>query len=260
MFKKVPEKYLTEIGKKYYQIIIQGFEILKGNLYTIYKCECGNVSKCQYKKLSKKCKICSLKIASEFLKMRTKHGARKKSSKNNKRISSSEYSTWKNMKTRCNNYKNKDYYKYGGKGIKIYEKWLGKDGFINFLNDMGEKPLPKEIYSIDRINNNLGYFPENCKWSTTQEQTNNRNIYPITKQCLICQTEYTTHSDRLNTGKYCSKRCNKKAFYNKNKRDISIPIQCSTCKKEFTSKRKQLYCSKTCCFKAYKTRISLKTI
>ena len=84
MFKKVPENCLTEIGKKYYQITIQGFEILKGNLYTIYKCECGNISKCQYKKLSKKCKTCSLEIASKFLKMRTKHGATKKISKNEK--------------------------------------------------------------------------------------------------------------------------------------------------------------------------------
>lgn len=84
---------------------------------------------------------------------------------------SSEYKTWKNMKTRCDNPKNRHYHNYGGRGITYCERWKI---FENFYEDMGEKPEPKEDYSIDRVDNNLGYYKENCKWSTSKEQQNNK--------------------------------------------------------------------------------------
>jgi len=87
---------------------------------------------------------------------------------------SSTYKSWRSMKYRCSNTKNKHYYQ---KGIKVCERWL--NSFVNFLEDMGERP---EGCTIDRIDNSKGYTPENCVWSTITEQNNNKQI---TKKCPI---------------------------------------------------------------------------
>lgn len=80
-----------------------------------------------------------------------------------------EYGIWGSMRDRCNNPQNPSYEQYGGRGIKVCERW---DDFNLFLADMGKKPSP--IHSIDRINNNGNYEPDNCKWSTPKEQSYNR--------------------------------------------------------------------------------------
>ena len=80
-----------------------------------------------------------------------------------------EYRSWQHMKSRCFNPNHKNYLDYGGRGIKVCDLWLN---FENFLADMGLKPTAK--YSIDRIDNDGDYCPDNCKWSTQTEQVNNR--------------------------------------------------------------------------------------
>jgi len=82
--------------------------------------------------------------------------------------------TWSSMRRRCNNMKDKQFPGYGGRGIQVCDRWLGKDGFKNFIEDMGYKPTPE--HSIERINNDGNYEPGNCKWATRLEQEFNKGM------------------------------------------------------------------------------------
>jgi hypothetical protein len=87
------------------------------------------------------------------------------------------YARYKNMKRRCYNEKNHNYPYYGGRGISICDRWMEPNGmgFVNFCEDMGQRPSSE--YSIDRINNDGNYEPSNCKWSTNSEQVRNQRRY-----------------------------------------------------------------------------------
>lgn len=78
------------------------------------------------------------------------------------------YTSWNMMLQRCTNPRNNRWDLYGGRGITVCERW--KD-FANFLSDMGERPPGT---SIDRRNNDLGYFKDNCRWSTPKQQRANQ--------------------------------------------------------------------------------------
>jgi hypothetical protein len=82
---------------------------------------------------------------------------------------SPEYSIWMGMRVRCRDPKAKDYPRYGGRGIKVCERW---EIFENFLTDMGERPSPD--HSVERDDNDGHYEPGNCQWSTPKDQ--NRNM------------------------------------------------------------------------------------
>lgn len=80
------------------------------------------------------------------------------------------YYVWASMKRRCLNPNNKSYKNYGGRGIKVCERWME---YKNFLEDMGEPPRG---YSLDRIDNNKGYSPDNCRWADIYTQRNNTRV------------------------------------------------------------------------------------
>ena len=93
--------------------------------------------------------------------IKTKHG--------HSGMRSSTYRSWENMKDRCINSTSSNFKYYGGRGIKVCDRWL--NSFQNFLSDMNEKPVGT---SLDRIDNDGNYEPSNCRWATFKQQAQNR--------------------------------------------------------------------------------------
>lgn len=126
---------------------------------------------------------------------------REKNTSHNK-SHTSEYYAWDNMKRRCQNKNNPEYKNYGARGIEVCESW--SSSFENFLEDMGEKP--RKNLSLDRIDNDKGYYKENCRWAdmSTQainqrnpnnESTGIRNISYSKRDNLYC-VEITRKGER----------------------------------------------------------------
>ncbi len=96
-----------------------------------------------------------------------------------------EYKVWQGLKDRCLNPGNKDYHRYGARGVTVFHEWV--DSYTKFLayllEHLGRRPTP--TYSIDRIDNNKGYEPGNIQWSTVSEQARNRRSSKLTKDKVI---------------------------------------------------------------------------
>lgn len=134
----------------------------------------------------------------------------------------SEYRIWCGIIQRTSNVKEVLYEYYGGRGIKVCERWLRS--FENFYEDMGPRPGPE--YSIERINNERNYCPENCKWSTDVEQNRNRrsNVMITFEDKTMCMTDWaeekyinlSTLRDRLSRGWSIEKALNTPARFIQN--------------------------------------------
>lgn len=88
-----------------------------------------------------------------------------------KREFRSEHNSWRAMHERCTNPRYRKFGLYGGRGIRVCDRWVS---FREFLKDMGRKPSPS--HSIDRIDNDGNYEPGNCRWATHKEQIQNSSI------------------------------------------------------------------------------------
>jgi hypothetical protein len=177
----VPETFgrLTTLGPK--------FRLPVGNKneskpYQVCECTCGAVkvvdSGCLKSGNTRSCGCLFKQALSES---RTKHGLRE----------SPEYEVFYAMKGRCTNPRNGRFSDYGGRGIRICDRWLDPDtGFVNFYADMG--PRPSDNHSIDRIDNDGDYCPENCRWITVKEQSRNcrSNVMLTYNGKTQCQTDW----------------------------------------------------------------------
>ena len=181
-FELPKSKYFVDItGNDYgYLHVLEyaGTYVSESHQQSIYykcQCKCGNI--CYVSKshlVNKRIQSCGC-MADEQLIARDKiihkvHGG----------YGTRLYRIYDGMKRRCYNKNMPAYPSYGGRGITICDEWLGKDGFNNFRNWSYNIAVPpyeeNKNLSIDRINNDLGYSPENCRWTTKKVQMNNRSV------------------------------------------------------------------------------------
>ena len=151
-------------------------------------CDCGKEVVALYRRVkygwTKACRSCSHSGINNSL---YKHGGCV--GRRNARQRTPEYAAWISMIARCYDQNARRYEYYGGKGIKVCERWLGS--FADFLADMGRKP--GQEYSIDRWPNNKGdYEPENCRWATSREQRRNTtvNVFLTFDDRMLCVADW----------------------------------------------------------------------
>lgn len=132
----------------------------RGRSHWIVRCACGNERVRRSDALNRSGARCSHQLRSAEVKRPRERSAEARTP---------EYGVWCGMRNRCRNPKNKDFPRYGGRGIKVCERW---ESFKNFLADMGQVPAPG--LTIDRINNDGNYEPGNCRWATRLQQVLNR--------------------------------------------------------------------------------------
>ena len=204
------------VGNKYGRltVISKTDKKLGHNWIYLCQCECGNFKEVSTGNLTTgKVKSCGCLSYENRKKSRPKHGFARH------RL----YSLYYGIKYRCNNKNCPEYFRYGGRGIKICDEWLGKKGFENF-KDWALSNGYADNLSIDRIDNNGNYCPENCRWVdrfTQQNNTRKNKFYEYNGELLTLSQLSRKYSINVNTLFHRLKK------YDSVKDAIEIPLNLS---------------------------------
>ena len=167
-------KLIDLTGKRYGRLVVEKLDHIqklpcgKNERHYLCKCDCGNykvIRACSLR--SGDAKSCGCYHKELLLKRQTTHNMTK----------TTLYKAWCNMKARCYNTRRKDYCNYGGRGITMCEEWKDFEVFKEWAlkNGYKEKKVNgKNILSLDRIDVDGNYCPENCRWATDKQQANNK--------------------------------------------------------------------------------------
>lgn len=177
---------IIPVGERYERLVVTS-QRNPGEKRVQCRCDCGkdhSVSLSEWGKTMS----CGCLRSERSSELKRTHGLSK----------SVEYRAWNKMRERCGDPRDRFWADYGGRGIAVCDRWAD---FMAFYEDMGPRPTP--THSIDRINNDRGYGPDNCRWATPQEQANNRRSRRLKTVCSNGH-EYTPENTReYRKQRYC---------------------------------------------------------
>lgn len=147
------------VGLRFAMLTVTGRARRGAKLLWTVRCDCGRETVMQAGSIQRNVS-CGCQSKRLLSKARTTHGMAK--------LRAPTYIVWMSMRYRCEKPTHKSYKDYGGRGIRVCDRW---QRFENFLADMGEAPAGMQL---DRVDNSSGYSPENCRWATPRQNSNNK--------------------------------------------------------------------------------------